>query len=127
MRITSEGTALADSSILAVNVKFDALALSHLPSAVDGFPLGLEGPAGPFGAGAPNAPLPSAGDDVLILGHSDSPQSKRDHYIVASRDFAQTAIGARETFMTRLLPLMQHCWAENQPRATPHSASTKEA
>ncbi|HET9904387.1 MAG TPA: dihydrodipicolinate synthase family protein [Xanthobacteraceae bacterium] len=34
---------------------------------------------------------------------------------------------ARETFMTRLLPLMQHCWAENQPRATTHSASTKEA
>jgi dihydrodipicolinate synthase/N-acetylneuraminate lyase len=34
---------------------------------------------------------------------------------------------ARETFMMRLLPLMQHCWAENQPRATTHSASTKEA
>jgi hypothetical protein len=34
---------------------------------------------------------------------------------------------ARETFMTRLLPLMQHCWAENQPRATTHSAATKEA
>ena len=39
---------------------------------------------------------------------------------------AQDFNTARETFMTRLLPLMQHCWAENQPRATTHSASTKE-
>jgi hypothetical protein len=29
--------------------------------------------------------------------------------------------------MSRLMPLMQHCWAENAPRATTHSASTKEA
>jgi 4-hydroxy-tetrahydrodipicolinate synthase len=34
---------------------------------------------------------------------------------------------AREVFISRLLPLMQHCWAENAPRATTHSASTKEA
>ncbi len=40
---------------------------------------------------------------------------------------AQDFNTARETFMARLLPLMQHCWAENQPRATTHSASTKEA
>jgi 4-hydroxy-tetrahydrodipicolinate synthase len=34
---------------------------------------------------------------------------------------------AREVFMASLLPLMQHCWAENAQRATTHSASTKEA
>ena len=34
---------------------------------------------------------------------------------------------ARQLFMRSLLPLMQHCWAENANRTITHSASTKEA
>lgn len=34
---------------------------------------------------------------------------------------------ARQLFMRSLLPLMQHCWAENANRSITHSASTKEA